>query len=122
MGFCSYLHYLKNKGYKLDDKSIIKIICSYISLIDIPKTYKGYLVEKEWYLFQYLKYYNIFIRPNLNILDYIIFNEKKDLIIEDITTENFSKKKIKIGDLKQFHFKNFPIYQDIKPQTYRKDK
>ena len=36
--------------------------------------------------------------------------------------KNFSKKKIKIGDLKQFHLKNFPIYQDIKPQTYRKDK
>ena len=36
--------------------------------------------------------------------------------------KNFSKKKIKIGDLKQIQFKNLPFYQDIKPQTYRKDK
>ena len=35
--------------------------------------------------------------------------------------KKYSKNKI-IGDLKPFQIKNLPIYQDIKPQTFRKDK
>ena len=49
-----------------------------------------------------------------------ILNNQK--INKSNKNKNFSKKKIKIGDLKQFQFKKLPIYQDIKPQTYRKDK
>ena len=33
-----------------------------------------------------------------------------------------SKKKIQVGNLKSFQIKNFPFYQDIRPQTYRKEK
>ena len=33
-----------------------------------------------------------------------------------------SKKKIQVGNLKSFQTKNFPFYQDIRPQTYRKEK
>ena len=29
---------------------------------------------------------------------------------------------IKIGEIKSFQIKNIPIFQDLKPQTYRKDK
>ena len=36
--------------------------------------------------------------------------------------KKISKKKIQVGDLKSFQIKNFPYYQDIKPQTYRKEK
>ena len=36
--------------------------------------------------------------------------------------KKISKKKIQVGDLKSFRIKNFPYYQDIKPQTYRKEK
>ena len=36
--------------------------------------------------------------------------------------KKISKKKIQVGDLKSFQIKNFPLYQDIKPQTYRKEK
>ena len=43
-------------------------------------------------------------------------------IIKSNNNKKYSKKKIKIGDLKPFQIKNFPLYQDIKPQTYRKDK
>ena len=36
--------------------------------------------------------------------------------------KKISKKKIQVGDLKSFRIKNFPFYQEIKPQTYRKEK
>ena len=36
--------------------------------------------------------------------------------------KKISKKKIQVGDLKSFQIKNFPFYQDVKPQTYRKEK
>ena len=49
-------------------------------------------------------------------------NSNNSKIIKSNNNKKNSKKKIKIGDLKPFQIKNFPIYQDIKPQTYRKDK
>ena len=36
--------------------------------------------------------------------------------------KKISKKKIQVDDLKSFRIKNFPFYQEIKPQTYRKEK
>ena len=49
-----------------------------------------------------------------------IINKTK--INKNIEIKKISKKKIQVGDLKSFQIKNFPFYQDIKPQTYRKEK
>ena len=53
-----------------------------------------------------------------NKINRILNNAK----INKSNNKKISKKNIKLGDLKSFHIKNLYAYQDIKPQTYRRNK
>ena len=56
--------------------------------------------------------------PSKHKINKIINNSKNNRSNQN----NKLTKKIKIGDLKSLQIKNLKIYQDIKPQTYRKEK
>ena len=59
--------------------------------------------------------------PNLKINSKKIIINNNPKTMKSNNNKKYSKNKI-IGDLKPFQIKNLPIYQDIKPQTFRKDK
>ena len=63
---------------------------------------------------------------NIDLSNLRLYSKKKiSKIINNSkirNNKNNIKKRIKIGEIKSFQMKNIPIFQDLKPQTYRKDK
>ena len=84
------------------------------STINIPQSNHDYYRSND--------FYNDL--ANLKISAKNKFNKiiNKAKINKNNEIKRISKKKIQVGDLKSLQIKNFPFYQDVKPQTYRKEK
>jgi hypothetical protein len=84
------------------------------STINIPQSNHDYYHSND--------FYNDL--ANLKISAKNKFNKiiNKAKINKNNEIKRISKKKIQVGDLKSLQIKNFPFYQDVKPQTYRKEK